>query len=744
MVAGVQLITGEAASAAVFPGVTQLASTAADGSKITPAVGPDISQDGRYVAFGQSSAVSPVWRKDRLTGDLVLVSQSSGGVAANGQSYSVSLSPDGRYAAFASTATNLVSGDSNGVPDVFLRDIATGVTARVSIRADGTQPNGTSFQPAVSADGRYVAFHSDATNLVSGLTTSGLQVYVKDMVTGSLTLASKSPTTGEPGSGDSSDVSISGDGTLLAFTSSATNLATDPTDPSPGAGDVFLLNRLSGAVTLLSDFQVDPETRVTSGSLAELSIDGTAITFVAAASAALLAYGSPTGSLSVLRNNGSLVIDPFDPAISANGNQIAFSSFTPLTPEAGSFASRQLYSFDRTASSIQLVTIGTDGQPGNRETGHLQGSFAMSGDGRSVTFQTAASNLVAGDDPSSVDVLVRGPNVVVDPGTTTTTAASTSTSSSTSSTSTSSTTTSTSTTSSTTPTTSARVSYVALGDSYSAGEGNPPFIRGSDTDSNMCHRSFAAYPYEIAVTRSLRLVHAACSGAILQDLSKPNFAANSGEGPQLSHLDSSTALVTLSMGGNDLGFGYALAKCAESGNCSIDPELNGLVAKHLIWLITGHAQDCTDGMFLALGVCAPATPSLLDSYKEIARRAPNARIVVLNYPSLFPRNPQSTCRVVSLLPLGPGWTIEEQQWMNAWGQRLNRVIQSQVDLARAAGIDIVLADVWTAFGDRGVCTDDPWIIGLQFDLSRLYYSRLSFHPSRPGQEAMTRAVLRSI
>lgn len=280
--------------------------------------------------------------------------------------------------------------------------------------------------------------------------------------------------------------------------------------------------------------------------------------------------------------------------------------------------------------------------------------------------------------------------------------------------------------------------YVALGDSYSSGEGNPPFSAGTDSTSNRCHRSSAAYAYKVR-SSALKLTHAACSGSIIYDFNNRNFGGNAGEGPQLDHLDVNTSLVTLTIGGNDLGFGYTLAKCAEVGDCSQDKALNALLRKHLDWLSTGHGQDCGDSMFLTGGVCAPPSPSLSDLYRQIAAKAKRAKIVILNYPSLFPRNSNQTCKIVQL-PQSPGWLPSEQAWMNDWALRLNRAIKSQVEVARASGVNIVLADAWTSFGDHGVCTSQPWILGLRADISRAHFSRVSFHPNEAGQDAMVRAV----
>src|SRR5437764_14044 len=112
------------------------------------------------------------------------VSVASGGTEGNGASLSSALSADGRFVAFESAATNLVVGDTNGATDVFVRDRQTGMTARVSVASDGTQANNVSSYPALSADGRFVAFQSDATNLVVGDTNGKTDVFVHDRQAG--------------------------------------------------------------------------------------------------------------------------------------------------------------------------------------------------------------------------------------------------------------------------------------------------------------------------------------------------------------------------------------------------------------------------------------------------------------------------------------------------------------------------------------------------------------------------------
>ena len=139
--------------------------------------------DGRVLALGFSVAIGagmPAWAH----GSTERVSLGLDGVQGDGPSYEPAISADGRFVAFQSEATNLVPGDTNSAPDVFVRDRKTGRTQRVSVRSDGAQGNGTSAAPAISADGRFVAFYSDATNLVPGDTNDQGDVFVHDRQTG--------------------------------------------------------------------------------------------------------------------------------------------------------------------------------------------------------------------------------------------------------------------------------------------------------------------------------------------------------------------------------------------------------------------------------------------------------------------------------------------------------------------------------------------------------------------------------
>ncbi len=174
-------------------GATERVSMASDGTQGNSDSGsPALSTDGRYVVFrswatnlvpNDTNNMGDVFVHDRQTGETTLVSVASDGTQANRHSYSRSITFDGRYVVFYSDADNLVPGDTNGTWDVFVHDRQTGTTERVSVASDGTQPNNFSNDPAITDDGRYVAFRSDASNLAPGDTNGYEDIFVKDLWT---------------------------------------------------------------------------------------------------------------------------------------------------------------------------------------------------------------------------------------------------------------------------------------------------------------------------------------------------------------------------------------------------------------------------------------------------------------------------------------------------------------------------------------------------------------------------------
>jgi Tol biopolymer transport system component len=164
------------------------------------------------------------------------VSLAPGGTQANNASSSPAVSADGGYVAFTSSASNLVTGDTNRTNDVFVRELQTGATSRASVGSSGTQANDWSYKPSVSADGRYVAFASYASSLVPGDTNATNDIFVHDRQTGATSRVSVGPS-GTQANHWSFGPSLSADGKYVAFESTATNLVPGISD---GSSNVYL------------------------------------------------------------------------------------------------------------------------------------------------------------------------------------------------------------------------------------------------------------------------------------------------------------------------------------------------------------------------------------------------------------------------------------------------------------------------------------------------------------------------
>jgi Tol biopolymer transport system component len=168
-----------------------------------------------------------IFVKDMQTGTLTLVSEASDGTQGNGSSFQPSISSDGRYVAFQSYASNLVANDTNNIPDIFVKDTQTGAIARVSVASDGTQATGgQSFGPSLTSDGRYVAYASFADNLVAGDTNTWTDVFLRDMQTGAVTRLSVTAdgTHSSQANDDSFGSSVSGNGRYVTFASRSSHL----------------------------------------------------------------------------------------------------------------------------------------------------------------------------------------------------------------------------------------------------------------------------------------------------------------------------------------------------------------------------------------------------------------------------------------------------------------------------------------------------------------------------------------
>src|SRR5688572_924497 len=156
-----------------------------------------------------------VFSVSAAAGDTTRVSVDSSGVQANGMSRFASVSADGRFVVFESDANNLVAGDTNGTNDIFVKDRQTGQTSRVSVDSAGLESNGDSGDSAISADGRFVAFSSAATNLVSGDTNGVADVFLRDRQLGTTTRISVGSSAEQANNSSDSNTSISSDGRFV-------------------------------------------------------------------------------------------------------------------------------------------------------------------------------------------------------------------------------------------------------------------------------------------------------------------------------------------------------------------------------------------------------------------------------------------------------------------------------------------------------------------------------------------------
>lgn len=321
---------------------------------------PVLSRDATLVAFtseasniavadtnGVADVYVCLWQEEMST----RVSVSSDGAEANGPSREPAVS-DNRVVAFTSMASNLIDDDTNGVADVFVHDLLSGTTERVSITPNGQESNGPSHSPAISADGRYVAFVSSGSNF--GLPGGVSHVWLRDRLAHSTSLVSIGVV--GPGTGDSGEPSMSSDGSTIAFSSEAPNLVMFDTNES---SDIFV-RHVVGGVSI---------TEITSAS-----------------------------SLGIQGNDASN-----EPSVSPDGNWIAFTSAaTNLTPGDTNEA-KDIFVRDVSAGTTGRASLGVLDQEGNGDSTMP----VITDKGKRVVFRSAATNLVESDTNNVADIFVR-------------------------------------------------------------------------------------------------------------------------------------------------------------------------------------------------------------------------------------------------------------------------------------------------------------------------------------------------
>jgi len=367
----------------------------------------DLSEDGARAVFtssasnlvaGDTNNNNDVFVHEVATAETTRVSVASDGSQANSASTESVISPDGRFVAFQSTATNLVADDTDGTWDVFVRDLAARQTACVSCTARGTTGNGHSFRASISRQGRFVAFTSRASDLVAGDTNGEYDVFVRDMLTGMTSLVSVS-SDGAPAQGASTLPAITPDGRFVAFVSSADNLVVGDTDYR---ADVFVHDRQTGSTSLVSVAKDGSQSEIGFLDEVEISSDGRYVVFAAGYTQAdenVFVHDRQTGTTTPVnlasdgtQGNGYSM----RPSLSADGRFVAFfSSSSNLVPDDTNSVDDFFVRDRLTGRTARITAIGME----NDSRIYMYGRISL--DGRVLTFHSEA-NLVS-DDTNNYD-----------------------------------------------------------------------------------------------------------------------------------------------------------------------------------------------------------------------------------------------------------------------------------------------------------------------------------------------------
>jgi Tol biopolymer transport system component len=380
---------------------------------------PSISADGRFVAFysdasnivpGDTNNRDDIFVRDRLTNTTTRVSVDSAGNQDNGTSffYAPSISADGRFVAFYSEASNLVPGDTNNTFDIFVRDRLTNTTTRVSVDSAGNQANRKSEGASISADGRFVAFQSDASNIVPGDTNIRRDIFVRDRLTNTTTGVSVD-SAGNPANNGSYNPSISADGRFVAFQSPASNIVPGDTNRRD---DIFVRDTLTNTTTRVSVDSAGNQAYIASYN-ASISADGRFVAFDSDASNIVPGDTNSARDIFVRdtltntttrvsvdsagnqRNSGS-----YSPSISADGRFVAFTSDSSNTVPDDTNSTRDIFVRDTLTNTTTTVSVDSAGNSGDSD------SPSISADGRFVAFDSDASNIVPGDTNNTRDIFV--------------------------------------------------------------------------------------------------------------------------------------------------------------------------------------------------------------------------------------------------------------------------------------------------------------------------------------------------
>ena len=384
---------------------------------------PTVSATGRFIAFeseksdlvaNDTNTSEDVFLHDKSTGKVTRISvRSNEGEALNGDSNDASISANGRWIAFESDADNLVTGDTNGQSDVFVRDRVAGTTKRISVKSNGAQvTDNDSTNPAISADGRFITFESQSETLVPNDTNAVQDIFVHDRSTGKTRRVNLRSNGAQALLEDSEDPAISATGRFVVFETDAANLVTGD---SNGFVDVFVHDRSTRQTRRVS--VKSNGAQATGGHSDTPSISGSG-RFVAFESGAtnldsngfidVFVFDRDTTTLkrmSVHTNGTASNGDSLNPRISTNGRMVVFVSNATNLSGSDNDNVLDVYVRDRNTSKTRLLSLSSTGVKGDGESSDAR----VSGDGRFAAWGSAATNLVANDTNDVTDVFLRGP-----------------------------------------------------------------------------------------------------------------------------------------------------------------------------------------------------------------------------------------------------------------------------------------------------------------------------------------------
>ena len=360
-IAGSILLAEAALSTSVITARVSISSGAEEAN--TASFNPTIHADGRFIAFASTAnnlvSDDANIHKDIFVHDWALdqterVSISTAGLEANADSANPSISGDGRFVVFESTASNLVPGDNNNSSDIFLHDRETHSTTRVSLSYGGNQADRASVNPVISSDGNVVAFISEATNIILGGTNATPKIFTYDIPSGSSELISVT-TAGASPTAWSYAPSINADGSLVAFHSNAPDLVFGD---SNGTHDVFVHDRTTGSTELIS-----------------VSLDGI----------------NPGNSFSLM------------PDLNSDGRFIVFYSYASDLVSDDNNTKLDIFLRDRLNQTTQRINLNNEGK--ETTSGHSMYP-RISDDGRYIVFVSQSSDLISVDNNDFDDIFL--------------------------------------------------------------------------------------------------------------------------------------------------------------------------------------------------------------------------------------------------------------------------------------------------------------------------------------------------